>query len=195
MDENVHPESYIYHMTPLENVSSILAEGVQSRHPRRRENIANDLTSLAAENGIDLPIDRRTCVFCYPTLSQAVSNLMPKRVDGEPNPFGDPEGIVVIDGEQVAHEMFVGEFKLISTAIDFQFREEPDEAMIAPSYDDALQQYAESLTRVSSFTEMETVCARFEYPEVVVAGDIEPAAIMSVLRNGHPLVQEYRRNE
>lgn len=192
MDSDLHSDQCLYHTTSLENISSILCEGLLPRGPSHREKVEEDLIAVAAENDINLPIDRRDCVFCYPSLSQAATLFVPRPGTTEKDLLGDPEGIVVIDGEQVTNELFLGEFKLITEAITLQYKEHPDEKMLASSYEDALQRYADSLIRISSFATLDSHCGRFEYPEIVVAGEIAPQAIVSVLCDGHPLVEEYQ---
>jgi hypothetical protein len=131
-------------------------------------------------------------VFCHPSLSQAATLFVPRADTAEKDFLGDPEGIVVIDGEQVTNELFLGEFKLIAEAITLQHKKNPDEKMIASSYEDALQRYAGSLIRISSLDTLENQCEQFEHPEIVIADAISPQAIIDVFCDGHPLIEEYK---
>lgn len=191
MASNFHPDQYFYHTTSLENISPVLCEGLLPRNPSHREKVEEDLITVSAENDIDISIDRRDCVFCYPSLSQALTPFELKPSDEE-GLLGDRQGVIVIDREQITDEMFLGEFKLITEAITLQHKENPDEKMLASSYEDALVRYADSLIRISSFDTLGSQYERFEYPEIVVAGKIAPQAIVSVLCDGHPLVEEYQ---
>lgn len=148
MDSNFYTDQYFYHTTSLENISSILCEGLLPRDPSHRDKVEEDLIAVAAENDLNLPIDRRDCVFCYPSLSQALTPFELKLSNKE-GILGDRHGVIVIDREQITDEMFLGEFRLITEAITLQHKENPDGKMIASSYEDALQRYADSLIRIS----------------------------------------------
>lgn len=188
MDSGFYSDQYFYHTTSLENISSILCEGLLPREPNHREKVEEDLIAVAAENDINLPFDRGDCVFCYPSLSQAVTPFELKLDDVE-GLLGDRQGIIVIDRGQITNKMFIGEFQLITDAITLQHKENPDEKMLASSYEDALHRYADSLTRISSFDILDSQCGQFEYPEIIVEGEISPQAIVSVLCDGHPLIE------
>jgi hypothetical protein len=175
----------------LRNISSILTDGIQPPSSSYRDNIDQDLIEVVAENGTDLPIDRQNCVFFYPALGPAASTLTPTNDEGEAV-LGKPEGVVVVDETQVESDLFVGEFRLISDAIDFQFREEPDDAMISASYNDALRRYADSLTLIGAGNSLETVCEQFKMPEVIVEGTVGPQTVVSVLCGGHPRIEHYQ---
>lgn len=175
----------------LRNASSILTEGIQPSSSTHRDSLEQDLPNVAAENGIDLPIDRQNCVFFYPALPPAANSLTPTDHKGEAV-LGPPEGIVVVDANQVEGDLFVGDFRLISDAIDFQFKEEPDDAMISTSYNSALRRYADSLTRVESVDSLDTISEQFELPEVITEETVGSQAIVSVLCGDHPRVEHYR---
>ena len=192
MDSSFYSDQYFYHTTSLENISSILCEGLLPRDSTHRESIEEDLIAVATEKGINLAVDRRDCVFCHPSLSQAVTPFELK-TDDEEGLLGDRQGIVVIDREKITDEIFIGEYRLITDAITLQFKESPDEQMLASSYKDALQRYADSLIRISSLDTLENQCEQFENPEIVIADTISPQAIIGVFCDGHPLIEEYKQ--
>jgi len=133
-----------------------------------------DLGIIATEQNIELPINRRQCVFLYPSLQQAATEIY-SATELSPN-----DRIVVVDRCLLDQKSYVGEFDLISDAIDLQFMSEPDEAIISESYEDALIQYAASLTEVDSFESEDQIHREFIHPEVVVENTIDSSAIVDV---------------
>lgn len=77
--------------------------------------------------------------------------------------------------------MYVGEFRLISDAIDWQYVETADDVMISTSYRDALRRYAGTLTPLSAFETVTQIQEQFQLPELVVEGGIQPGAIVEWL--------------
>lgn len=178
MTQQLREDSLLYHQAKLENVPSILRKGLQPADSTSRGGVESDLTALAAERGIEFPIVRQNCVFCYPFLSQA-AEFVPSELEAiEEQPLLEHSGIIVVDGEQVQSDLFVGDFQLISDAIDLQYMDEPDHAVTSESYTDALWRYAESLTRLPSFDSLAAISEQFHIPEVVVEGGTAPETIV-----------------
>jgi hypothetical protein len=175
MNPRLTATTHIYHVTGIDNLDSILEHGIQPR-AGHRDKLEADLSTVAAANGIELPIDRCDCVFCYPTLA-AATELMEISGDAPP-PLAQREAIVVIGGAQINQQLYVGEFDYISDAIDLQHMAEPDAAVTAESYDDALQRYATTLKELESFDTLHQLAAEFQTPEIVIEGGIKPDRII-----------------
>lgn len=166
-------EQYLYHVAPRDACQTIAQEGIQPQDSHR-EGLEADLTKTAGVTGIDLPITRQECVFCYLTLSQATDSL----IFGVPQGIQQAEGVAVIDRAQVTRDIYVGEFQLISDAIDWQYRDTADHTMISTSYHDALRRYAATLTPLSAFETVTQIQARFRLPELIIDDGIRPGAIV-----------------
>jgi hypothetical protein len=191
-----HPSHYLYHTTSLDNISSILCDGLLPADNDPIEGLNEDLMTTASDCDSNFPIDRRECVFCSPSLFRAATVFVRRHRENieQGGLLGGPDGIVVVDGTQIANPLFVGNEKLITEANVLRYKQTPSEWMIASSYEDALQRYIDSLTRVSSDT-LEKQSDRFEGPEIVVPEEITPEAIVSVLCDGHPLIERQKRRD
>lgn len=178
MEWTPEKNSELYHVTSIENLDAINREGIQPSSSHRNS-LEADLTELAAEAGIELPFDRRDCVFLYPSLSLATEFL--RTSNDDPSPFDHQQGVGVVDGKALQEPLYVGEFQLIGDAIDFQYMDEPDSAMISNSYEEALHQYATSLERLDSFESLDSIARQFQRPEVIVQGGLHADAILEWL--------------
>jgi hypothetical protein len=174
MNESSGTLSELYHVTPVENLEEILESGIQPQESHRNK-LEADLGAIAATNGIKFPIERQRCVFLYPTLSAATEQL--RFAQGE-SPLFEREAMLVVDGRQLERDLYVGDFDLISDAIDLQHMDEPDEAISAASYEDALRRYASGLEVAPSFEALPQVTSRYTTPEVVVEGSVGPEKIV-----------------
>ncbi|WP_435348691.1 hypothetical protein [Haloarchaeobius sp. HRN-SO-5] len=175
MTDGLETASQLYHVTGIRNLDAILERGVQPQ-AGHRDALEDDLSDVAVANDIDLPIDRSECVFCYPTLAAATELVEP--IGDECPSLSRRKAIVVIEGSRIGRQLYVGEFDYISDAIDLQYMEEPDAAVTAESYDDALHRYAATLTELESFEELDHLTGAFQRPEIVVEGGIEPDRIV-----------------
>jgi hypothetical protein len=179
IDSALQADSYLYHTTSVSNLQSILRNGVQPTTDGHRDGLEHDLTRIAAEHGIEIPITRQDCVFCYASSEQATRLTQLGTPDSdEYGGLQSNDAIVVIDGQEIDDDVFVGEFRLISDAIDHQHMPEPDDVMISDSYEDALRRYADTLTRVEPFSSLVDICSDFRLAEVVVENGIPPGAIV-----------------
>ena len=178
IDPELRGDRYLYHSTQLDNIHSILRHGIQPSTDGHRDGLEDDLVTIADKHGFDLPISRQDCVFFYVFPDQATRLTSFKSDDTDMHGLNRADGLVVIDGSQISGDMYVGEFQLISDAIDHQYMSEPDDVMISESYNEALRLYAESLTRIESFSELGQVCAPFHLPEVVVENGVAPTVIV-----------------
>lgn len=165
---------YLYHRAPRRVLESITEDGIQPADSTHRDSLEGDLAELTAAKDISFPVDRQQCVFLYPSWELAVENLHP----GDGCALSNPEVIVVIDATRIERPLYMGEFQLISDAIDFQYLDEPDDAMISASYEDSLTRYATSLTKISSLDRIAPLSAQYRRPEVVVEGGISPTCII-----------------
>jgi hypothetical protein len=165
---------YLYHRAPRRVLESITQDGIQPADSTHRDSLEGDLAELTAARDISFPVDRQQCVFLYPSWELAVENL--NQDDG--CALSNPEVIVVIDATRIERPLYMGEFQLISDAIDFQYLDEPDDVMISESYEDALTRYATSLTEISSPDSIASLSTQYRRPEVVVEGGISPTCIL-----------------
>ncbi|MCD2201591.1 hypothetical protein LPA44_17145 [Halobacterium sp. KA-4] len=168
---------YLYHLAPRRALEAITQEGIQPSDSTHRDSLEAGLAEIAAEKDISLPINRQQCSFLYPSLELAVENLHP--ADGRP--LSTPEVVVVIDAMKIDRPLYMGEFQLISDAIDFQYLEEPDDVMISESYEDALTRYATSLTEIPSANRIASLSDQYRRPEIIVEGSISPTGIIEYL--------------
>jgi len=165
---------YLYHRAPRRVLESITQDGIQPADSTHRDSLEADLAELAAAKDISFPVDRQQCVFLYSSWGLAVENL--NQEDG--CVLSNPEVIVVIDATRIEQPLYIGEFQLISDAIDFQYLDEPDDVMISASYEDALTRYATSLTEISSPDSIASLSTQYRRPEIVVEGGISPTCIL-----------------
>lgn len=182
MSKPLYKKSYIYHYTRVANIAGILKDGIQPTSTYR-DPLEQELATVAEGYDIDYPIDRTECVFFYPWIPHP-STERRFETDEEKLELGTRrEGIIVVDVELVENNSYVADFKLFSDAIDFQYMSEPDGAMVSESKEHALRRYAETVTRIESFEEVDEIYSRFHLPEVVIEGSVPPDAIMSCVLN------------
>jgi hypothetical protein len=171
------PSVYLYHLAPRKALEAITQEGIQPSDSTHRDSLEADLAEITAEKDISLPIDRQQCSFLYPSLQLAVEDLHP----ADSRDLSNPKVVIVIDAMKVEQSLYMAEFQRISDAIDFQYLEDPDDAMISESYEDALTRYATSLAEISSLDRIPSLGAQYRRPEIVVEGAISPACILEYL--------------
>lgn len=181
IDPELRRDQYLYHSTQQDNIQSILQNGIQPSTDSHRDRLEDDLATIAADNEIALPVTRQDCVFFYATPDRAARLTSFETDDSEMDSLQQTEGIVIINGELITGPVYVGEFKLISDAIDHQYMSEPDDAMISESYTAALRRYATSLTRIESLTGLENVCNDFHLPEVIVENGVSPSTVVDTV--------------
>jgi hypothetical protein len=170
----------LYHKTARNNLPAICEQGIRPVGGEHRAHLAEELAVTASENGLLYPIDRQECVFFYPEPTEALQSVR-SGTEARATGFGnDVEVVVVVDIDRIKNDLFVGDFKLFGDIIDFQFMDTPDDAMVTESYDDAVQQYLETLTPVTTHEHLEKLCEGFHLPEVLVEGGVNPDAIVEV---------------
>lgn len=167
----------LYHCALGQALKAIARDGIRPADSTHRDSLEADLAEVTAEKEIPFPIDRRQCVFLYPSLELAVEDMCPR----ESLRFRDSTVVVVIDATKVEGPLYIGDFRLISDAIDFQYLEEPDDVMVSESYEDALTRYATSLTEISSLDRIKALSNQYSRPEIVVEGGISPTCIIEYL--------------
>lgn len=165
----------LYHVASATNLPSILERGILPADSTHRNGLEAELSRIAENNGIDFPVSRQNCVFFYPSLHTALRGIEP---DTEyDNTLISHSGIVLVDARSIDSNLYIGEFRLISDAIDFQFMEKADEAMISESFEDALVQYARSFTKIEQVSRIKTISEQFHIPEIVIEGGVKPGVI------------------
>lgn len=180
MDE----ELFIYHSTPVEKIPKILEDGLTAAAETYRRKLEEDLTETANRKNISLPVTRQECVFCYPSLRQAMEMTT---FDTGPPGSGEPlfprSGLLVVDALSLHDELYVADFDFFSDVIDMRFMDEPDDAVRSDSYEAALTNYANSVTPLQAFDSPAEIDDAFRIPEVLTEADISPASICeTVLR-------------
>jgi hypothetical protein len=185
MGQDYQRDSYFYHVTAIENLAGINRQGIQPQSSSR-EGLEADLPEVAADTGIEFQIDRQQCVFFYPLLQPALESArFSKEMCIDSAHLGGlkctPEGIAVVDGTRIDSNIYVGDFQLISDAIDLQFMDEPDDAIVSDSYEDALRRYASSFRYLDSFEAIDQLTDEFHFPELVVEGGVSPETVIEWL--------------
>jgi hypothetical protein len=66
-------ELFIYHAAAVETIPTILQEGLVADEESYRSDMEADLEALAERKDISLPVRRQECLFCHPSLRQAVA--------------------------------------------------------------------------------------------------------------------------
>ncbi|ATW88253.1 hypothetical protein halTADL_1488 [Halohasta litchfieldiae] len=172
---SIDTSTILYHVASATNLPSILEQGILPADSTHRDNLETKLSHIAADHGIEFPVVRQDCVFCYPSIDIALMGIHP---DTEcDNSLISHSGIVLVDAASTETNLYMGEFRYISDAIDFQYMVRPDEAMISQSFEDALARYAKSFTEIENISQIENISEQFHTPEVVIEGGVKPSAI------------------
>lgn len=176
--------SYVYHGAPATSLPEIRDEGVQPSGSSYRDRFENDLAALASEEDLTLPVTRQDCSFFHPTIEQAVEM---SRFDltglGESPELqvAERQGIAVIDLSYVEMVPYVGDFQLFSDIIDLSVMDQPDEAVVSNSYEDALHTYIETLQPLTAFDSIEQLDEQYHSPELLVEDRVPHSAVTEIL--------------
>lgn len=179
MDEE---EFFIYHSAPVETIPKILEEGLTPGVETYRREMEEDLAATANRKNISLPVTRQECVFCYPSLRQAM-----EMATFDTGPAGSAltllprSGLLVIDALSIRDELYVADFDFFSDMIDMRFMNEADHAVPSESYEAALTNYADSVTPFHTFDSPAEIDDAFRTPEVLTEADISPASIRETI--------------
>ena len=177
IEQRLVKRSHLYHVADVDDLYSILRHGIQPSETSHRDTLEAALPEVAKQSNLDVPVDRQACVFLYPRVQQALESVpTTDSPDGWASLVGS-QSIIAVDGARVDQPLYIGEFQLISDAIDFQYLAEPDDAMISVSFEDALRRYTATSTPVDSLTALPAFCDEYEMPEVLVQDGIRPEAI------------------
>lgn len=182
MTASLYNESYVYHYTNVANIAEILESGIQPTSTHR-DSLEKELATVAEAYSVDYPINRLECVFFYPWILDPSTERRFETDEAKLTLGNSREAIVIVDAELVESEPYVADFKLFSDAIDFQYMNEPDDAMVSDSKEDALRRYAETTTRVDSFERLNEICSRFHLPEVIIEDSVPTDAIVTCILN------------
>jgi hypothetical protein len=173
---------FIYHSAPVDHIPKILQNGLIPSEDSYRGSMETDLRTTANKKGITLPVRRQECVFCYPSLRQAVD--MTSFDNGTPRsfpPFFEREGLVVVDASSFQKELFVADFDFFSEIIDLRHMDEPDSTIDSKSYEAALTNYVESVKPFNTFDSIPDIHEEFRIPELLIEGAIPPTKIRETL--------------
>lgn len=167
--------SHLYHVAYSEDLYSILQRGIQPNETSPRDKLESALSQIAEQFDLDFPINRRNCVYFYPRIQRALRQVP---TGSTSDTLSRSQEIVVVDGAEIDQPLYIGEFRLISDAIDFKYRDEPDDTMISESFDDALRRYAATLRPVDSLTALPKLCDQYELAEVVIENGVDVETIV-----------------
>jgi len=169
MHRPLRDNSLLYHTTRVGNVSDIMAEGIIPSDSRN--DLEKILSGVAAEHGITYPINRWQCVFLYPLFSQAIGYRTFDKEELEQG-LGCRTAVILVDAGRIEQNLYLGDFTLFTEAQVLIYKTDDG------SHEKVLREYAESLTQVGSLENLSEMCSQFDYPEIVVEGGVDPAAIV-----------------
>lgn len=171
--------SHIFHYTDVKNIANILQDGIQPRESHR-DRLEQMLTEVMEAHSLEWSIDRTECVFFYPCIPVSFKE---RGFDLDIHPLVPKQAIMIIDAGLVDRNWYVGDFKLFSEAIDFQFMSEPDDTMVTESLEEALVQYGESVVEIESFETLPELCNQLYIPEIFTEEAIRSEAIVKCILN------------
>ena len=175
-------ELLIYHNAAVESIPAILKDGLMATEKSYRSGMEADLETIANQKGISLPVKRQDCVFCYPSLRQAIEETaFGAGSSGSFEGLLPRLGVLIIEATSLREELYVADFDSFSDVIDLQHMDEPDDAVRSESYEAALMNYAESVTPFNAFDSVNEIENAFEVPELLIEADIPPANIRETL--------------
>lgn len=177
IEQRLVKRSHLYHVANVDDLYSILRNGVQPSETSYRDTLEAALPEVAEQFNLDVPVDRQACVFFYPRVQQALEFVPAADSPDSWASLMGSQSVIAVDGARVDQPLYIGEFRLISDAIDFRHLAEPDDTMISESFEDALRRYAATLTPIDSLTDLPALCDEYKLPEVLVEGGIKPEAI------------------
>jgi hypothetical protein len=172
----------IYHTASVEDIPGILNEGITPSDESYRHAMESDLQLLADDEDISLPVKRQECVFCYPSLRQAID-----MASFETGPAGSldalfsRQGLLIIDGTSLRDELYVADFTLFTEIIELRYGAGQHAIIQSESYEAALRNYAESMTSFEAFDSVSEIHDEFRIPELLIESDISPTDIRETL--------------
>ena len=169
---------FLYHIAEVETIQTILQEGLSPSPSTYRDQMEGDLATVAEKNNISLPVTRQNAVFCYILFHEVVDSLRFRRGCDltEKRP-----GAVVIDGERIKEKLYVADFDYFSDVIDLTYMDTPDDAIRSESYEDALINYANSVTPVTAYESVSDIDGEHRTTEVLIEGGTSASRIEEVI--------------
>jgi len=169
---------FLYHIAGVETIQTILQEGLSPSDSTNRDQMESDLVTVAERNDISLPVTRQNAVFCYILFHEVVDSLRFSRGCDltEKRP-----GAVVIDAEGIKEKLYVADFDYFSDVIDLRHMETPDDAIRSESYEDALINYANSITPVTAYESVADIDGEHRTTEVLIEDGISASRIEEVI--------------
>ena len=169
---------FLYHIAGVETIQTILQEGLSPSDSTNRDQMESDLATVAERNDISLPVTRQNAVFCYILFHEVVDSLRFSRGCDltEKRP-----GAVVIDAEGIKEKLYVADFDYFSDVIDLTHMETPDDAIRSESYEDALINYANSITPVTAYESVADIDGEHRTTEVLIEDGISASRIEEVI--------------
>jgi len=179
---------FLYHVAKPETIQKIVQEGLIPSAPTYRGQMESDLATVAEQNNISLPVTRQNAVFCYIMFHEVVDSL---RFSRGWNIGGKRPGAVVIDAEGIKEELYVADFNYFSDVIDLTHMETPNDAMRSESYEDALINYANSVTPVTAYESVADIDGEHRTTEVLIEDGISASRIEEVIFFGEVDAEGY----
>jgi len=173
---------FLYHVTDAETIQTILREGLIPAGLTSRIKEERDLTAAAEKNGISLPIKRQDCVFCYILFHEVVEALrLDRKIYQKIDQNSKPSGAVVIDAEGIKDQLYIADFNYFSDMIDLKQMKTPNDVVRSESYEDALINYANSVTPVTEYESVADIDGEHRITEVLIEDGISASRIEEVI--------------
>jgi len=173
---------FLYHITEAKTIQTILREGLIPSGSTSRDREESDLSAAADKNGISLPVARQNSVFCYILFHEVVESLRFDRKIGRKTDLNNGRrGVVVIDAEGIKNQLYVADFDYFSDIIDLKHMKTPDDTIRSESYEDALINYANSVTPVTEYESVADIDGEHRITEVLIEDGISASRIEEVI--------------
>lgn len=176
--------SYVYHSTAATTLLKIRDAGVRPSGSSSRDGFEEKMVEFASKEELLLPVTRQDCSFFHPTIEQAIDMTafdLTGTGDSPELQLVDRQGIAVIDLRCVETVPYVGDFQIFSDIIDLRFMDQPDEAVVSESYEDALRTYIKTLRPLTAFDSIEQLDEQYHLPEILIEGGVSQSTIVEIL--------------
>jgi len=169
-----HPRGrFAFHTTARENVASIRKDGLRKSAACGPD--TQTATGALRSRGYDdpFPFDRSAVVYCYFDANDAVHS------HEFANRFANDDVVVIVDLKRIPAPLYLAD---MSAASDFiEYRVAPDWVPETDTFEEAVQQYRESILRIGGLEEVpDQWRTRYGHPELVVNGDVPTEAIVDI---------------
>jgi hypothetical protein len=170
------PGAYVFHQTYCQNVESILEEGILRGQSGLNTNA--DIEEVLDDLGFvdPFPFDRSNVTYCHIDRTYVEESYQTLQESA----FGSDEVIVVVAVENIDAPMYLADMSVISDLIGYRYSS-ADAMMYADSPEEVVQLYKESIVEIDGAKAIaSTPGLDRNHTELVVDGDIPPAAIVDI---------------